>query len=115
MRRFSNIILNGTQTTADVVFVLPNRATQIDITNPVGVTSSVATLTADGIVTFTFSSVSGEEVGRVAENGDIRELEQNTDTRIIEDSLTLFSNTISVEYTYPQTTETTTFNIVQIV
>jgi hypothetical protein len=115
MRRFENIILRGTQTTADVVFVLPNRATQIDITNPSGVTSSATTLTADGIVTFTFSSVSGEEIDRITEAGDDRELEQNTDTRIIEDSLTLFSSVVSVEYTYPQTTETTTFNIIQIV
>jgi hypothetical protein len=115
MRRFSNVILKGTQTTAEVVFVLPNRATQIDITNPSGVTSSTTTLTADEIVTFTFSSVSAEEVDRITESGDFRELEQNTDERIIEDSLTLFSNTISVEYTYPQTTETVTFSIVQIV
>lgn len=115
MRRVDDLILNANQTTAKVLFNLPNNCTELNITNPVGVTSSATTITSDSIITFTFSTVSAEILDRVTENDDNREIENNTDTRILEGQLTLFAQRIDLEYVYPQTTEENSFNIIQSV
>ena len=113
MKRVQDIILNANQTTAKVLLNLPNNCLELNITNPTGVTSSTTTITQDTIITFTFSSVSAEILDRVTENDDDREIENNTDTRILEGQLTLFSKRIDLEYVYPQTTEENSFSIIQ--
>lgn len=115
MKRFDNIILRGATTSADVTFVMPNRCTQIDITNPSGVTSSISTMTQDSIVTFSFSGASAEDITRITEAGDTRDLEQNTDNRILEDTTKIKSYIVSVDYIYNTGTETENLIIMQVI
>ena len=110
-----SFIVQGSTTTIDALILLPNRCTQVDITNPAGVSSSVATITEDTLVTFTFGTATGEDITRITEDSDTRELEQNTDERILEDLTKLVSYTITLDYTYNNDTGQNTFNIMQII
>jgi hypothetical protein len=115
MRRFDNIILKGTTTEADVTFVMPNRCKRIDITNPSGVTSSISTMTQDSIVTFSFAGATSQDITRISEGGDTRDLEQNTDERILEDTTKIKSYVVAVDYVYNTGTETENLIIMQVI